>query len=141
MDTLPNPDGDPTLGLLQVLREDGSADPAHDPFLAPETLLGIYREMRRVRMLDEALVALQRQGRIGFYGACQGQEAVPIATAFAVEPSDLVFPALRESSIMLARGFPLERYLAQVFGSADDVLRSEERRVGKECRSRWSPYH
>ena len=25
--------------------------------------------------------------------------------------------------------------------STDDLLRSEERRVGKECRSRWSPYH
>src|SRR3712207_8515830 len=24
---------------------------------------------------------------------------------------------------------------------ADDLDRSEERRVGKECRSRWSPYH
>ena len=24
---------------------------------------------------------------------------------------------------------------------ADDYFRSEERRVGKECRSRWSPYH
>ena len=24
---------------------------------------------------------------------------------------------------------------------AGTVLRSEERRVGKECRSRWSPYH
>ena len=23
----------------------------------------------------------------------------------------------------------------------DDLKRSEERRVGKECRSRWSPYH
>ena len=23
----------------------------------------------------------------------------------------------------------------------DDPERSEERRVGKECRSRWSPYH
>ena len=23
----------------------------------------------------------------------------------------------------------------------DDKARSEERRVGKECRSRWSPYH
>ena len=22
-----------------------------------------------------------------------------------------------------------------------DIIRSEERRVGKECRSRWSPYH
>src|SRR2546426_7637342 len=25
--------------------------------------------------------------------------------------------------------------------SAGQVQRSEERRVGKECRSRWSPYH
>ena len=24
---------------------------------------------------------------------------------------------------------------------ADNTTRSEERRVGKECRSRWSPYH
>ena len=24
---------------------------------------------------------------------------------------------------------------------AEDIKRSEERRVGKECRSRWSPYH
>ena len=23
----------------------------------------------------------------------------------------------------------------------EGVIRSEERRVGKECRSRWSPYH
>ena len=23
----------------------------------------------------------------------------------------------------------------------NEALRSEERRVGKECRSRWSPYH
>src|ERR1041385_8939475 len=33
----------------------------------------------------------------------------------------------------------LERY-AQTFGKAHQI-RSEERRVGKECRSRWSPYH
>ena len=26
-------------------------------------------------------------------------------------------------------------------GSGKSVTRSEERRVGKECRSRWSPYH
>ena len=26
-------------------------------------------------------------------------------------------------------------------GITIDVARSEERRVGKECRSRWSPYH
>src|SRR3712207_6881322 len=26
-------------------------------------------------------------------------------------------------------------------GGREEALRSEERRVGKECRSRWSPYH
>src|SRR2546427_8867441 len=29
----------------------------------------------------------------------------------------------------------------RVGGSTYQVPRSEERRVGKECRSRWSPYH
>ena len=28
-----------------------------------------------------------------------------------------------------------------VWKVGSDVSRSEERRVGKECRSRWSPYH
>ena len=27
------------------------------------------------------------------------------------------------------------------YGVVSNVYRSEERRVGKECRSRWSPYH
>src|SRR2546430_5990395 len=47
---------------------------------------------------------------------------------------------------VLAHGFlvaTVGSFLSQVqsrdkFG---DLLRSEERRVGKECRSRWSPYH
>ena len=30
---------------------------------------------------------------------------------------------------------------ANEMGVLDGVTRSEERRVGKECRSRWSPYH
>ena len=30
--------------------------------------------------------------------------------------------------------------LAGIFAD-DGISRSEERRVGKECRSRWSPYH
>src|SRR2546425_13051300 len=29
----------------------------------------------------------------------------------------------------------------EVFLASADWMRSEERRVGKECRSRWSPYH
>ena len=36
----------------------------------------------------------------------------------------------------------VSRYLSAVDSrTSNDIHRSEERRVGKECRSRWSPYH
>src|SRR3989442_15617544 len=38
--------------------------------------------------------------------------------------------------------FPrLRRWLGAPTYIVNDTVRSEERRVGKECRSRWSPYH
>ena len=37
--------------------------------------------------------------------------------------------------IVFATGTPVSNSMAEL------LLRSEERRVGKECRSRWSPYH
>ncbi|MEO5725652.1 MAG: thiamine pyrophosphate-dependent enzyme, partial [Byssovorax sp.] len=85
------------LGLYRVLRDDGSADPATDPGMSAELLVRAYREMKRLRLLDARMILLQRQGRIGFYGACTGQEATPIAAALAIEPADWVFQALRES--------------------------------------------
>ena len=49
--------------------------------------------------------------------------------------------AIKEAGEILKNGglvaFPTET----VYGLGGDGLRSEERRVGKECRSRWSPYH
>jgi pyruvate dehydrogenase E1 component alpha subunit len=86
----------------------------------------MYRELLRARRLDERLLALCRQGRIGFFGSAFGQEAVAVASALAIEPGDWVFPALREGSVMLVRGFPLELYLAQAFGSARDVQKGRQ---------------
>ena len=34
-----------------------------------------------------------------------------------------------------------EAELARQAEALEEAQRSEERRVGKECRSRWSPYH
>src|SRR5580692_5984236 len=119
-------DDDPDIALLRVLRDDGSVDPATDPGLATEVVLRAYREMRRLRALDARMILLQRQGRVGFYGAAQGQEAVPIATGLAVEKGDWVFPALREQSVMLVRGFPLASYVAQVFGNSADVQKGRQ---------------
>src|SRR3712207_7874049 len=46
--------------------------------------------------------------------------------------------ALVEFELTLADGFVLLKGKAEVVRVS---ARSEERRVGKECRSRWSPYH
>lgn len=125
-ETSSSPDSPPDLGLLRVLRDDGSADPATDPHMPEALVLRAYREMKRLRLLDARMILLQRQGRVGFYGACTGQEATPIATALAVRDDDWVFPGLRESVMMLVRGFPLSRYIAQIFGNAGDVLKGRQ---------------
>ena len=114
------------LPLLRVLREDGSVDPVTDPRMPEDLLVRAYLELRRLRLLDARMVTLQRQGRVGFYGACTGQEAVPIATALALAPGDWVFPALREQSVMLVRGFPLTKFIAQVFGNSGDVQKGRQ---------------
>ena len=35
----------------------------------------------------------------------------------------------------------VQKKLSEMNEDKDSAARSEERRVGKECRSRWSPYH
>ena len=37
--------------------------------------------------------------------------------------------------------YMLKKYPEILLVNLDKLTRSEERRVGKECRSRWSPYH
>lgn len=115
----------PDLGLFRVLGDGGTL--AHTkPAMSAALALRAFREVKRLRLLDARMVLLQRQGRIGFYGAATGQEATPIATALALEPGDWVFPALRESVMMLVRGFPLSAYIAQIFGNSGDVLKGRQ---------------
>lgn len=94
--------------------------------MAPSRRVELYRHLRRIRLLDERLVQLQRQGRIGFHGSCAGQEVAPVAAGLALRGSDWIFPALRESYVMLVRGFPLARYVAQDFGTSLDVTKGRQ---------------
>jgi pyruvate dehydrogenase E1 component alpha subunit len=97
--------------------------------------LELYRQLRRVRLLDERLVQLQRQGRVGFHGSCAGQEVAPVAAGLALRHGDWIFPALRESYVMLVRGFPMSRYLAQDFGSSLDVAKGRQMPSHQSARS------
>ena len=104
-----------------ILREDGSVDKAREPAVDDAQLLKIYETMRLIRLVDEKCMNLQRQGRIGFYGTTTGEEAAVVGAAAALHGEDWVFPALRQSGIMLYRGFPLYKYFAHLFGNAESV--------------------
>lgn len=112
--------------VVKVMREDGSLDPATDPRLEPEDVVALYRGMRRVRLLDERLVTLQRQGRIGFHIGSLGEEATILGTAFAARPQDWLFPCYREFGAALWRGMPLQRYIDNMFGNSNDPAKGRQ---------------
>lgn len=120
---------------LQVLRPDGTVDASRLPSLGPEALLTLYRYMVLSRRLDIKMLALQRQGRIGFYGAATGEEASVVGSACALKAEDWVFPALRQGAAALLRGMPLEAYIAQIFGNSLDVQRGRQ----MPCHYSWRP--
>tara|TARA_Y100001968_G_C19429984_1_gene756446 strand:- start:766 stop:1977 length:1212 start_codon:yes stop_codon:yes gene_type:complete len=126
-------EGDPedkARGLFQLVAEDGSFDPADVGHISKQQALALFRGMVSIRIIDERMIALQRQGRIGFYGEARGQEASVVGSAAALEPRDWLVPALREAGAGLYRGMSLSSYLAQILGNADDV-----------CKGRQMPCH
>jgi pyruvate dehydrogenase E1 component alpha subunit len=108
-------------GLVRVLDEEGRADAGQVPALAPEALVRLYEGMLLSRSLDEQLLPLQRQGRIGHYFEARGQEAGAIAGAEAIRKTDYFVQGLREGAAAVYRGMPLGLYVAQILGTARDV--------------------
>jgi len=85
-----------------------------------ELLRSAYRWMVFGRTLDARMQALQRQGRVGFYGAATGHEAVNVAAGLASARDDWVFPGLREQLVALVRGHPLASYVHHLFANSKD---------------------
>ena len=112
--------------MLRILGDGEGVTGIEVPKLAPELLKKAFRTMLLVRTLDNKMTNLQRQGRIGFYGACTGQEATPIGTAMALRDDDWIFPALREGSCALYRGLQISHYAAQCMGNENDLQKGRQ---------------
>src|SRR3984893_15062578 len=89
------------------------------PELKREEALELYYFMRLNRSLDELLVRLLRENRIGggLYGSL-GQEATSIGTAYALAKDDWIAPLIRNVGSLLVRGFKprdiMTQYMARV---------------------------
>jgi pyruvate dehydrogenase E1 component subunit alpha len=107
--------------LLQRLDTEGRL--AGDPPTVPaEDLRALLRHMVKMRVLDQRMLSLQRQGRIGFYGTAHGQEAAVTGSAYALRATDWVFPALRELGVSMWRGTTIKEIVCQLIGNSGDVL-------------------
>lgn len=116
-------------GTFRLLQEDGTAAPDAAPLLEGVTRDGsreLFAGMLRIRVTDARMMALQRQGRIGFYGEAMGQEAAVVGSAAASEPQDWIVPALREAGVGLYRGMTLDSYIAQIFGNSLDPTKGRQ---------------
>ncbi|MEA1901920.1 MAG: pyruvate dehydrogenase (acetyl-transferring) E1 component subunit alpha [Actinomycetota bacterium] len=103
---------------------------SEDPGLDPEIYQQMYRNMVLSRELDRRMLSLQRQGRIGTYAMLEGQEAVQIGSALALEPNDFVFPSYREHGVQITRGLPVEVLLAYWKGLPNADWDMEKYRTG-----------
>jgi pyruvate dehydrogenase E1 component alpha subunit len=120
--------------VISALRPDGTLDPAHDPGLTLDEVVYLYRQMVMTRQMDERLVMLQRQGRIGFHVGSLGEEASILASAYAMQPQDFLFPCYREFGAALMRGLPLQKFIDNMFGNANDTVQGRQMPNHTTCR-------
>lgn len=123
--------------LHRVLDDAGGllSSAADLPVLPDAALLRLYRWMVLNRALDERMITLQRQGRIGFYIGSIGEEATVFGTASAMEDGDWIFPCYREHGAALLRGMPLVTFMCDLFGNAGDAMKGRQ----MPCHEAWRP--
>lgn len=112
--------------LVTVLGAGPNGGPSVEPSLPAKDLVKLYETMVMVRLVDERMLTLQRQGRIGFYLTATGEEASHIGCSFALKDSDWIFPAYREPGAAFLRGLTLKDFVCQLYGNTGDPIKGRQ---------------
>ncbi len=108
-----------SISHLRLLDADGKLVDGRETDLDSEQLTGLHRAMVLSRAVDDRLLKLQRQGRIGTFPPCSGQEATACAPVLAMTPKDWFVDAFRELGGRLMRGEPIENAFHYYNGRED----------------------
>src|SRR5690554_8225069 len=101
-------------------------------------MLGIADEVKANSV--EAIKDLQDIG-VEVYMLTGDNEQTAAAVAKQVGIQNFVGDAMPSDKSDFVKKLQKEGHVVAMVGDGINDSRSEERRVGKECRSRWSPYH
>jgi TPP-dependent pyruvate/acetoin dehydrogenase alpha subunit len=90
--------------------------------LPPETLVAFWRQMKRIRRFEETAIYHSTTGELpGALHVCIGQEAVPVGVCAALRPDDTLASTHRGHGHAVAKGAPMRRMFAELFGRVDGV--------------------
>lgn len=110
-------------GLVRVM---GVENSAWDPGLDPEMMRKGLRAMVQTRLFEDRFFKAHRQGKVSFFMKSTGEEAIAVAQSLALDPADMCFPTYRVQGWLLARGYPLEKMINQLYSNAEDPLRGRQ---------------
>src|ERR1700683_4813382 len=112
--------------LVRVLDDNGDAvGPWHPHLDASELQVGL-RHMLLTRVYDERMQRMQRAGKISFYSRSLCEEAVGVAQAMALRPSDMLFPAYRQQGAQIVRGISLVDMMSQLLSNTRDMCKGRQ---------------
>ena len=112
--------------LRRVLSDDGKVLPGITaPEVPEQDLVRLFDKMLLVRTMDERMLRLQRQGRLGFYMMSTGEEASHFAV-YALRPTDWVFPSYREQGAAFWRGYSIDKFINQLYGNERDPMKGRQ---------------
>lgn len=95
--------------------------------LSNNQLIDFYSRLLWPRMIEEKMLLLLRQGRIGKWFSGIGQEAIAVGSTLAMNNDEYILPMHRNLGVFTSRDIPLSKLMAQWQGKASGFTKGRDR--------------
>lgn len=92
-----------------------------------ETLAAFYKALLYPRLVEEKMLHLLRQGKVGKWFSGIGQEAIAVGATLGMDDREWILPLHRNLGVFTARGLPLEKLFLQWQGNAGGYTKGRDR--------------